>query len=262
MKNWEILNSRDRTAINSVIEEWNELLSKNLSEHKYQKFISSHAGLFFGDVDVFIVINKMKFSIEKEWDFVIVRDGYSRGTIYEFIEIKRPQDRLFNKNGIPSKALQIAIDQTIARRDWLKTEKKYFQKYLPTTNTRVVSDSNLKFKIIIGRSENIPTLLEKRSLYMSELGIEIRSFDYLSSLVSNRLFFNWALLHYVAGTEKISPTKLNQLANPFFKAVTDSQWRSFCEKRIPTFHLYSRIIDEVIALRTYNKLQDKIRTLR
>lgn len=92
---WSSLNNS--LFIKRTIESWENLLRGDYPEQIYHDFIKEHAGLFFSysKDSVFTVVSKLKLASELETDFVVVKDGYSNGTIYEFIEIEKPSSKLF-----------------------------------------------------------------------------------------------------------------------------------------------------------------------
>jgi hypothetical protein len=255
MHDWTLLNKSRKDLISKLISDWNELLDKKEKEEVYHSFLSEHAGFFLADETAFAVISKLKLGSELETDFVIIRDGYSNGTIYEFIEIEKPWSKLFNDKGIPSNDFNTSLQQIRDWKRWLIDNKSYFRKYLPTANTRVVNNSNLKFKIIIGRRESPINDFEKRLQIGSENNVEIRSFDSLTDKLSSRFFMPYSTLN---DKEKLSDDILTKIANPFSKALTDSDWRELCDNvRIPATHVYSQISDLLVDKFKNNELYRK-----
>lgn len=215
----------------SIITDWEVLLDQNLPERYYQKFLIENAGLFLGNEDCHLIISQLKLGSELETDFVTLTDNFSNGNRFELIEIKRPDSNLFNQNGSISSDFNKAIQQI---RDWkryLIDNKHWFKKYLPTLTTRVISNSHIKFKIIIGRRLTNPYSTEKRNQIADEIGAEIRSFDYLTDKFRSRTFYPVAS---VSGENEIYEWVM---ANPFYKAMSDSDWKDFCNSgNIATFH--------------------------
>ncbi|MBL1233205.1 MAG: DUF4263 domain-containing protein [Flavobacteriales bacterium] len=247
--NWISLESENPGIIKNIISEWETLIEKELPEKDYHEFLKEHAGFFFSDYNCYLTISKLKLSSELETDFINIKDQRSNGLIYEFIEIEKPQSKLFNSNGLPAKDFNSAIQQI---RDWkrfLIENKSWFKKYLPTYSTRIISDSCIKFSIIIGRRTYNESEIEKRNQIASELGIEIRSFDYLTDLLRKRKFYNQGCLDSEKG-EIIE----NQIENPFSKAITDSEWRKFCSRKFNWTHFYKNNCEEIVKLRKYNNL--------
>ena len=252
MHDWLSLNKTRKDIVTELIRDWNNLLDKKEKEEVYHSFLAEHAGFFLADETAFAVISKLKLGAELETDFVIIRDGYSNGTIYEFIEIEKPWSGLFNEKGIPSKDFNTSLQQIRDWKRWLIDNKSYFRKYLPTANTRVINNSNLKFKIVIGRRDNPIINLEKRFQIASDNNIEIRSFDSLTDKLSSRFFMPYSTLN---DKEKLSDDILAKIVNPFNKALTDSDWRQLCDNiRIPATHIYSQISDLLVDKLKNNEL--------
>ncbi|MCB9034241.1 MAG: DUF4263 domain-containing protein [Chitinophagales bacterium] len=247
--NWISLESENSIIVRNILSKWEKLLDEELLEKEYHQFLKEHTGFFFSDYNCYLSISKLKLSSELETDFVNIKDQRSNGLIYEFIEIEKPQSKLFNKNGLPSKDFNSAIQQI---RDWkrfLIDNKSWFKKFLPTYSTRILNNSCIKFLIIIGRRAYNESEIEKRNQIADELGIEIRSFDYLTDLLRKRKFYNQANLDSEKGV-----LVENQIENPFHKAITDSEWKKFCSKKFSYTHFYKNNCEEIIKLRKYNKL--------
>ncbi|WP_321369967.1 Shedu anti-phage system protein SduA domain-containing protein [uncultured Draconibacterium sp.] len=228
-------------------EEWNALLDENLTERHYHKFLIDNAGLFLGNENCHLVISKLKLGSDFETDFVTLSDGFSNGNRFELIEIKQPGAKLFTEKGLISKEFNQAIQQIRNWKRWLIDNRTWFKNYLPTINTRVISKSQLKFKIIIGRRLTNPHDIEKRNQIADEIGAEIRSFDYLSDKFKRREFYHTTWL----ATDKEFYGEF--LANPFYKAFTDSKWKQFCNsEQISGSHFYSHHCEKILKYRKYN----------
>ena len=98
--------------------------------------------------------------------------------------------------------------------------------------------------------ENLPSeRIEKRNQIADELGAEIRSFDYLTDKFKSRMFYPTAWLsdeNYMYE---------DALANPFYKAITDAEWKKFCTSdQISTSHFYSKHVEEILRHRVYSKI--------
>jgi hypothetical protein len=244
MYDWTLLNSSKKYIIDDILTKWNNLLNKNEKELKYHEFLADNASFFFADEVSFAIISKLKLGSELETDFVVIRDGFSNGTIFEFIEIEKPWSKLFNKNGNPSKDFNSSLQQIRDWKRWLIENKSYFRKFLPTINTRVVDSTHLKFKIIIGRRDNLSINSDKRLQIANENNIEIRSFDWLTDLLMKRLFCSQS---YLNDKQNYTPEVLNEIACPFNKALTDSAWKNICiNNKVPHSHIYSQITDVLI----------------
>jgi hypothetical protein len=246
---WASLENRNKAIHERINGEWQALLDGNYKESAYHRFISRHAGFFFSDFNCYLSISKLKLGSEYEADFVNIRDKRSNGIQYEFIEIEKPSSPLFTKVGIPSNDLNNALQQI---RDWkrfLIDDKSFFRKFLPANSTRVITNSFLKFRIIIGRRTENDFINDKRNQIAAEAGVEIRSFDYLTDLLQIRQFYNYPCLNSDWG-DYVE----NQLENPFAMAITDSKWKTFCRGGINITHFYKNNLIDIIKLRKYNTL--------
>ncbi|WP_336964123.1 Shedu anti-phage system protein SduA domain-containing protein [Chryseobacterium contaminans] len=230
------------------IQEWENLLSKKLLENNYQTYLTENAGIFLSDDDCHLVISKLKLGSELETDFITLSDGFSNGNIFEFIEIKQPSAKLFTDKGLMTAEFNRATQQIRDWKRWLMDNRNWMGKYLPTVNTRISNPTHFKFKIIIGRRLSNHYEVEKRNQIAEEIGAEIRSFDYLTDKIKRREFYPIAWLrdgtpgHY----EK-------ELANPFYKAFTDSEWKKFCNsQKVASSHFYSDHFEEVLKMREYS----------
>jgi len=233
---------------NELLAEWEVLLNENGNENKYQSFLSNYAGLFLGNENCHLAISKLKLGSELETDFVTLTDGFSNGNVFEFIELKQPNTKLFTKNGTPTADFNRAIQQIRDWKRWLIDNKNWMKKHLPTTSTRVITDSNIKFKIVIGRRLDNIYEIDKRNQISEEIKAEIRSFDYLTDKVKSRIIYPSTWLS--ADVDYLS----DQLANPFFAAMTDAEWKKFCSsKQLRSFHFYSHHCEEVLKSRKFHR---------
>lgn len=224
--------------------EFQDLMDEELNESVYQSHLAENAGFFLGNDNCHLVISKLKLGSELETDFVTLTDGFSNGNVIELIEIKQPSAKLFTEKGLMTAEFNRACQQIRDWKRWLIDNKSWLHKFLPTTSTRVIRDSNLKFKIIIGRRIQNPHDIEKRNQISSELGAEIRSFDYLIDSVKTRKFYPHAW------TEDAGNLYEQELANPFYRAFSDSEWKHFANcRRLETFHFYSKHFRDIIELR-------------
>ncbi|MDY3337643.1 DUF4263 domain-containing protein [Riemerella anatipestifer] len=235
----------------TIISEWEDLLSnKNLKEKDYQSFLQSNPSFFFTSHDSYLVVSKLKLGSSYETDFVVIKEGYSDGTEYELIEIESPHTPLFDTSGKPSAKFNSALQQI---RDWkrfLINNKTEFQRIFPTSSTKIIKDSKLSFKIVIGRRTHNLDDLEKRRQIQEQEKIEIVSFDRLTEIAKSKVFFPNEPMIYSAQMDNIEFTLKNQLANPFYKCINDSTWRAMCRKGHS--HIYSNLIREILNNREYS----------
>ncbi len=241
-----------------ILDDWCALLNNNqLKEGAYHDFLAANPAIFLMGRNAYLAISKLKLGSEYETDFVVVTEGYSDGTMYELIEIESPHTVLFDKSGKPTAKFNAALQQIRDWRRFLMHNKSILHRMLPTINTRIVSDSRFRFKIIIGRRTDDLEVLEKRRQISEEVNIEIISFDRLTEIAHNRSFFwNYSDI-FSAEMDRLDPEKKNELANPFAQCISDSQWKGFWKKK--SFHFYPRMIDEILRSRTYNSFFDEFR---
>ncbi|MBN9350344.1 MAG: DUF4263 domain-containing protein [Chitinophagaceae bacterium] len=234
-----------------IISEWQMLLdNESLNELSYQSFLQKTPAIFLTASDSYLVVSKLKLGSDYETDFVIVEEGYSDGTIYEIIEIETPHIKLFDQKGKPSAKFNAALQQI---RDWkrfLINNKNEFKRIFPTVSTKVIKDSRLKFKMVIGRRTENLEYLEKRRQIAELENIEIISFDRLTDLAKSRRHFSDIPEFYAAQMDSVSYALKNELANPFYKCMSDSEWRSICKKGHS--HIYTNMINDIVNIRTYS----------
>lgn len=73
---------------------------------------------------------------------------------------------------------------------------------------------------------------------------------------NKRIFLNYPNI-YSAEMDDIDDEKQNELANPFARCISDSQWKGLWRKG--TSHFYTRTIDEILRVREYNSYFDEFR---
>jgi hypothetical protein len=239
-----------------IVSEWEKILEdKNLKEQDYHSFLQANPAIFLTFSESYLTVSKLKLGSDYETDFVNIEEGYSDGTIYELIEIESPHTTLFDQKGKPTAKFNAALQQI---RDWkrfLINNKSEFKKIFPTVSTKVIKDSRVRYKIVIGRRTNSQEDLEKRRQISEQENIQIVSFDRLTDMAKNRMAFPNKALIFSAEMESIPFELKNNLANPFFECISDSMWRSICKKGHA--HIYSRMIEDILQVRTYNKYFDE-----
>lgn len=250
--NWDLLNREERKFVHKVLREWKTLLAnRKLKEDDYHKFLSDHAGFFLAESDEsYRVISKLKLGSDYETDFVVITEGFSKGIFYELIEIESPHSKPFTKNGKPSSKLTYSIQQIMNWQRWIQDNRSQLSKLLP--NEKLVRDSNVKFKIIIGTRDNSRDFIEQRNQYAHELKIEIRSFDSLSDNLKRRSFHESPRV-FSAELQHLPLQIKNKLANPFYKATKESDWKKICNKINPR-HSFAMNYELILETREYNNL--------
>jgi hypothetical protein len=252
---------RNSPIYENILNRWKELLAnESLKEQDYHKFLQSYPAIFLTIIDSYVVISRLKLGSEYETDFVVVNEGYSNGTEYEIIEIESPHTKLFDSQGKPTSKLNAAIQQIRDWKRWLIDNKYQFQKILPTSNTKVLKDSKLKFKIIIGRRTVNLVELEKRRQIEEEMNIDIVSFDRLTDIAtSKRIFFNDTTISSGQKHFDMSIEKDNELANPFFECICDSDWRKICSNG--QSHIHTNLLSKILEIRRYNSDFEKYKAI-
>jgi hypothetical protein len=234
----------------SIIAEWEAMLKNtDLKEQDYHAFLFKNPAIFLASYDSYLTISKLKLGTDFETDFVIVKEGYSDGTKYELIEIESPHSKLFDSKGKPTAKFNSALQQI---RDWkrhLINNKSFFKKTFPTSSTRVISDSKLHFKIIIGHREDDQDVLAKRRQISEQENIDIISFDRLAEEASHKFFHEETMISS-GQMRDIDFQKKNELGNPFYQCITDSEWRKICNRGHS--HFYSNMLDSILSIRSYN----------
>ncbi|MEA5258125.1 DUF4263 domain-containing protein [Arcicella aquatica] len=257
MKYYNWGNISKSVTYQNIITDWVNLLNNNcLKEADYHKFLSENPYFFLTPIDTYLVISKLKLGSEYETDFVMVKEGYSDGTIYELIEIESPHAKLFDKSGKPTATFNSALQQILDWKRFLKNDKHFFRKFLPTTNAKIINESRIEFKLIIGRRSENQEELEKRRQYAEEYKIKIISYDQLSEIAQSRKIFPNEPLISSGQTHFLEDiNKKNQLANPFFSCINDSTWKTICRAG-HTKHFYTNYLDSILEARKYSKYFD------
>ena len=93
---------------------------------------------------------------------------------------------------------------------------------------------------------------KKKTQLSKEIGIEIRSYDYLSDILKQKRFPGFYNL-----SKSILPTiykeQVNQYINPFAKAFTFFEWKKITEDpRLNNFHMVSSNIEILLENRVIN----------
>jgi len=245
-----------------ILDEWKQMLDDvTLKEQDYHAYLQRHPSVFLTNARSYIAISKLNLGTDYQTDFVVPHEGYSEGTKYEMIEIETPHTELFTRKGLPTEKFNSALQQIRDWKRWLIENRYPFSKQLPSTNTKVLKDSNLRFKIVIGRRTENQQHLEKRDQIALQEGVEIISFDRLTDMAER-----WSI--YSDTTRIVSAQmdfgvpywKNNALANPFFTCTSDADWRKICRKGGAHFH--TSLIDEILRYRSYNNYFEEFKALK
>lgn len=167
--------------INNDIKEYKSLLDSGVKEEVIHQFLAEHAYFFNGTVRTFghsPMYSKVKLGDDYETDFCYM-DPTSFGPVWNFIELERPDHRLFTKNGDETSELKHGIRQVRDWNEWVSENKKYAEKLMPLI-------AYPQSTLIIGRRRELtenPKLMHrlKRINYELRMSMEIRTFDSLAS---------------------------------------------------------------------------------
>lgn len=133
------------------------------------------------------VIPQKRLGAEFVSDFIIGEKS-SIGFEWEVIELESPKSPMFTNKGDPSKTLTHAIRQIQDWRSWLKKNQDYASRSRNKHGLGLSDiDSNCRGSIFIGRREQLrESDNERRRQMMSDLRIDIHSFDFLVDTFPSR----------------------------------------------------------------------------
>lgn len=166
--------------------------SNEESFHKYMVTYPTLIPIYWPSEN--IVYSKFKLGAQHTTDFAFCRMD-TPGVQWHLIEIEKPKDRLFTKDGNPSARLTHAIRQCLDWRTWFEENREYIANNFPRPDTKgffaerigTFRLSEPQITIIMGRRQevtfqNIPLL--------RHLGgaINIRTFDSLE----RNLYSGWS----------------------------------------------------------------------
>lgn len=252
---WHYLKSHDCKIMTNLKNDWEaKLNNKNLKECDYHSFLSEHSGLFLGNLKCLQVISKLKLGSDYETDFIVIKDNASVGPSFGIIEIESPHTNPYKKNGNPSSRLTTAIQQILNWKTWINENRNLFSKMLlPTEQNYLITDRMISNIIIIGRREDFNNQTARRNELANALNICIRSFDYLTDKL-NEKYFDLVPQIYSNQMNKVSEKAKNDLANPFYKATKDSDWKLFCREIKHNYHYFAHNHEAILKYRVYNDL--------
>lgn len=237
---WSDLEREAFSVIQQLLDEWNLLIARTdgRAEAACHRFLARNAGIFLRPMQNFpAVISKLRLGAEFVTDLVIVENCYSNGAKYHLYELESPADSLFTKKGTASQALLTAIHQVIGWKSWVAAHRGEARRIFPTLMHGYDADAIFSYTIIIGRRLP-PDLLERRRELSTNLGIDIRSFDSLTSGIQHRDFND--TLDPMSGDcdDRLSPEERSELVNPFHRAFTDPEWRELVHRVWDVGHFY------------------------
>jgi hypothetical protein len=246
---WEILNTTARPFVANIKREWLRLLRQQQPEEVYQAYLHNHAGLFFDPFVCPIVISKLRFGADFVTDFILLEDRGSDGTVFHCIEIETPWTAPFTAKGNPSARLTAAIQQVRNWRRWLLENRNQALKLFPAFRVRAYRDPTFKFGIIIGNRTNSMKWLERRRDLAKDSHLTIRSFDRFTDILDRQIFHNYAEL-YSHESDRLGTLTRNKLANPFYCAYTDSDWRNLVKEPLRLDHFTALNAEMLLKYRT------------
>jgi hypothetical protein len=181
------------------------------TEEEVQTFLADHPFLLFEGALIgnwFLksnhVISKLKLGSEYVTDFAVCACTQT-GFHWQFIEIERPDIKLFNKQGDPTKELTHAIGQVQQWRRWVNDNSEYckniFAKHIKKEHFSITAaigkapkawhrTDDLVTKIIIGRKASLTTENVDRLHQMNvdmKGAVEVMTFDRLLDRARNIL---------------------------------------------------------------------------
>ena len=164
--------------IKEDIDEYRSLIDRNAPEEVIHQFLANHSYFFNDLIRLFNsspLYSKIKLGSDFELDFCFM-DPSSFGPNWVFIEIEKPEYKLFNKSGDPSNKLSHAIRQVQDWQNWVSENISYARKTMPGINYP-------RGYVFIGRRKELegkPELINRleRINYDNRLSVEVRTFDY------------------------------------------------------------------------------------
>lgn len=134
------------------------------------------------------VIPKQRLGTQHETDFLIAQK-LSDGLVWYAVELERPQAKLFNKNGDPSRDLNHALRQISEWRIWFRRNRSYA--ILPRNQSGLGLtdiDPELEGLIIMGRDADVDqrTTALRRELVRNNR-IKLETYDWLLARASEHV---------------------------------------------------------------------------
>jgi hypothetical protein len=224
---WDALNSELPEFRKEISASWSAKLDdKTLTERDLLPFLQQHTGFFFCDSrHSLVTIAELELGADRKPDFVRTFDRASYGFIYELIEVESPHVDAYDSRGRPSSALRNAVHQIEQWRMWIESHKDEAKRLFPSKQFHMTGRGEFRYTIIIGRRRDNDASLHTRNHYAHTLGIEIRTFDYLSDHLQER-YFHGVPLTSSAQFDALPIKVKNELANPFTAAYPSRVWRT------------------------------------
>lgn len=258
MINWSAVNNPQNQTRKHIIADWKYLLSSHNHEEAYHKFLADHSGFFFYEtIQDTLVISKFKLGADFIADFVVCYDRGSYGFCYELIELEKPDVPLYTKSNRPSGRLVQAIQQIQDWRLWLLKNTGSLRNIFPSSRLDFDGFLNLTYTIIISKKNlNTEEEILQRNKLSKDIGISIRSFDYLTEKLQKSVFADFAFP--LSENDSLTEEQINEYSNPFFKSYTDQEWRAVMNTRkFNRGHMILSNMEILLNNRSYNEKRVK-----
>jgi len=147
--------------------------------------------------------------------------------------------------------LNTAIQQVQDWQRWIERNREEAKRIFPSKNFIINDDPNFKYVIVIGRRSGDGRDEARRNHYARSLGVEIRSFDYLTDAMEIRRFspFTWMSRDIFP---VISEKSNNDFSNPFARSYTNSEWKKIVSSGIDISHMVAQNLEILLSCRRYN----------
>jgi len=159
--------------MNRIYSEFENLLSKNPKEEVLHKYIYNHSYLISNlGYGVKLVFSKPSFGSNFRADFALV--GWGNYSCWTFVEIERNTHKLFTKEGLPSQALNRAINQINLWWIWLYDHGEY------ASSEFYKMEGENTAAIVIGRRNSMSQIDIRRLQHLnaSQLGGKLKIVTY------------------------------------------------------------------------------------
>jgi len=188
--------------MNRIYSEFENLLSKNHKEEVLHKYIYTHSYLISNlGYGVKLVFSKPSFGSNFRADFAIV--GWGNYYCWTFVEIERNTHKLFTKEGLPSQALNRAMNQLNSWWIWLYDYGEY-----ASSEFYKISGENTA-AIVIGRRNSMSQIDIRRLQHLnaSQLGGKLKIVTYDVLLDNIRSYSNEEIKFLESKHEKMTRFK-------------------------------------------------------
>ena len=153
----------------AAIVEFGALIDSDCSESILQAFLERHAYIVISSAPVYrhwLVVSQAALGSEFQADLAMY--GSCNGPRWTLIELERPGDRIFNKNGDPSARLVHAMRQVRDWRQWIQDNTEYSCRTFG--NHMGVKRSHIVTGIVIGRRSELSNSDKEHLLQLNREG--------------------------------------------------------------------------------------------